>query len=296
MDSLAPEDLISLIVLAALWGASFLFIRIAAPLLGPAVLMDLRVLLAAAALVLYSAAVKRLPNLKTRWRSYLVLGGLNAAIPFTLIAFAELHLPASVAAILNATTPLFSALVAVFWLHDKLTRTQTFGLLLGVIGVGVLVGGGSFVLTPGLLVAVAASLLAACLYAIGGVYSKAAFHCVSPLNLAIGQQLGAGLLLLPAAGLTSPHHRITPQVAFAVLALSLLCTAVAYLLYFRLIARVGPTQTLTVTFLVPVFGVLWGVLLLHEPLMLSWIIGLTVILISMWLVTGAILPSRWRLN
>src|SRR5579883_1329186 len=194
-----PRDSLFLLLLAALWGGSFLFIRLASPVIGPVVLMDARVLIAGLALLVYAALLARMPDLWRRWRAYLLLGGLNAAAPFTLIAFAELHLPASLAAILNATTPLFGAVVAFFWLHDRMTAKKIVGILIGVIGVVVLVGWSPFPLTPLVLLSVGASLLAACFYGIGGVYSKVAFQKEPPLALAMGQQLGAGVVLLPFA-------------------------------------------------------------------------------------------------
>src|SRR5215217_2088838 len=137
---MATRDLGALFVLGALWGGSFIFIRVAAPVLGPFVLMDLRVLLAAVALILYAVAASRLPKLRYRWREFLVLGTLNAAIPFTLIAASEIELTASLAAILNSTTPLFTAVVAAAWIKDGLTVRRAVGLALGLVGVVVLVG------------------------------------------------------------------------------------------------------------------------------------------------------------
>lgn len=275
-----------LLLLAAFWGASFLFIRMASPVLGPVVLMDLRVLIAGGALVFYALSFARLPALWSRWKAYLLLGAVNAALPFTLIAFAELHLPASLAAILNATTPLFAAIVATLWLHDRLTAKKVIGLVVGVIGVGILVGWSALPLNATLFLSVGASLAAAGCYGIGGVYSKVAFKGTPPLALAIGQQLGAGLLLFPFAVLKLPTVFPSVPVLLAVAALALLSTSVGYLLYFHLMATIGPTNTLSVTFLVPVFGLLWGALFLGESLSLGWLIGLVVILLSLVLVTG----------
>src|SRR4051794_21500399 len=135
-----PRDLGALILLGALWGSSFLFIRVAAPVLGPFVIMDVRVGLAVVALSLYAVAVNRVPKLRFRWKELLIIGALNAAIPFTLIASAEINLTASLAAILNATTALFAALVAAVWIGEELTSRKILGLLMGIVGVTVLVG------------------------------------------------------------------------------------------------------------------------------------------------------------
>ena len=280
------RDLGALLLLGALWGASFLFIEIAVPALGPVLLVDLRVLLAAGALVLCAVAVGSLPALRARWKEFLFLGGLNAAAPFTLIATSQLNLTASLAAILNSTTPLFGAVVAAVWIGEALTVRKAVGLLLGVAGVAVLVGLDPVPLSGVVLLAVGASLLAALCYALGGVYVKRTFSGVSPLGMGIGQQAGAAVILLPPAVATLPGELPSLAVVLSVLGLALLSTAVAYLLYFRLITSVGPTKTLTVTFLVPVFGVLFGVVLLAEPVSVGTFVGMGTILSSVGLVTG----------
>jgi len=283
---MGTRDLGALVILGALWGASFIFIRVAVPALGPFVLVDLRVLLAAAALVLYAVIASSLPKLRSNWGRFLVLGGFNAALPFTLIAAAEINLTASLAAILNATTPLFAAVVAAVWIGEVLTPKRVGGLLLGIVGVAVVVGWTPVALSPVVVLSVGASLVAALSYGLGGVYAKRAFPGVPPLGMAIGQQAAAGLLLVPPAAATLPGEAPSLAVVLSLLSLSLLSTALAYLLYFRLITSVGPTSTLTVTFLVPVFGLLFGALFLEEPVGVGTFVGLGVILSSVALVTG----------
>lgn len=283
---MGARDVGMLLLLGALWGASFLFIEIAVPALGPVLLVDLRVLLAATALALCTVIVGHLPALWARWKEFLILGGLNAAAPFTLIAASQLNLTASLAAILNSTTPLFAAVVAAAWIGEALTVSKAVGLLLGVVGVVVLVGLDPVPLSGIVLLSVGASLLAALCYALGGVYAKRAFLGVSPLSMGIGQQAGAAAILLPPAIAAVPGEAPSLAVVLSVLGLALLSTAVAYLLYFRLITSVGPTKTLTVTFLVPVFGVLFGVLLLEEPVGIGTFVGMGTILSSVALVTG----------
>ena len=280
------RDLSALFLLGALWGGSFLFIRVAVPILGPALLMELRVLLAAVALALYAVVVGRLPALRARWKEFLVLGGLNAAAPFTLIAISQLNLTASLAAIMNSTTPLFAAVVAAAWIGEELTTRKIFGLLLGVVGVAVLVGLDPVPLNGVVLLSVGASLLAALCYALGGVYARRTFPGVPPLAMCIGQQAAAAAILLPLATASLPEESTSLAVLLSVLGLALLSTAVAYLIYFRLMASVGPTKTLTVTFLVPVFGVLFGVLLLGDPVGVGTFAGMGIILSSVALVTG----------
>jgi drug/metabolite transporter (DMT)-like permease len=281
-----PGDLGALTLLGALWGGSFLFISVAVPALGPALLVELRVLLAAVALALCAVAVGRLPALRSQWKEFLILGGLNAAAPFTLIAISQLNLTASLAAIMNSTTPLFAAVVAAAWIGEELTTRKIFGLLLGVVGVAVLVGLDPVPLNGVVLLSVGTSLLAALCYALGGVYAKRTFPSVPPLAMGIGQQATAAAILLPLAAANLPEEPPSLAVVLSVLGLALLSTAVAYLLYFRLMASVGPTKTLTVTFLVPVFGVLFGVLLLGDPVGIGTFAGMGIILASVALVTG----------
>lgn len=283
---MSARDLGALLLLGALWGGSYIFIRVAVPELGPTVLMDLRVLGAAAALILYAAASRRLPSFKKRWRSFVVLGALNAALPFSLIAFAELHVTASLAAILVSATPLFAACVSAIYLGDALTIKKVLGLLVGVAGVAITVGWSPLHLGSAVALSVAALLTAALFYSFGGVYAKRNFVGFPPLTLAIGQQLGAGLVLLTPAAATLPEHLPSAGAVLAVTGLALLSTALAYMFYFRLLDSVGPTKTLTVTFLTPAFGLLWGVLFLGEPVEPGMILGFAVILLSLVLVAG----------
>lgn len=285
-----PTDFIVLVVLAALWGGSFLFMRIASPAIGPLLLADVRVLIAGGALLVYAAAFGQVPPFRARWKSYFVMGAFNAALPFSLISAAELHLTAGLAAILNATTPLFAAIVSAVWLNEELTVRKVVGVLLGLAGVGVLVGWSPLELEPLVVLSAGASLLAAVLYAFAGVYARINFIGEPPLALSIWQQMAAGILLLPmalpATAIALPNLYLTVEVGVSVIALALLSTSLAFLLYFRLIARVGPTKTLSATFLVPVFAVLWGMLLLQETVHAGTLLGMGTILLAVFLVTG----------
>ena len=287
-----PRDFAGLIMLSALWGGSFLFIRVAVPALGPFLLVELRVGLAAAALFLYALAAGRMPKIRGRWRSFLVLGFLNAAVPFSLISAAEIHLTASLAAILNSTTVMFTAIVAAVWMGDPLTARKAIGIVLGIVGVSVLVGWDPLPLNGAVLFAVAAMLLASLSYALGATYAKRSFSGIPPLGMAIGQLSGAVVLLLPMAVVSVPERAPSTVVTFSMLGLAFLSTAVAYLIYFRLIENVGPTSTVTVTLLVPVFGLLFGVLLLEEPFGPGTLAGLGIILTSVVLITGLALRKK----
>jgi len=280
------RDMGELLLLSVLWGGSFLCIRVAAPVFGPIVLIELRVLIAGLVLLLYAALTKTSLNLRKHWQYYLIVGILNSAIPFTLIATAELRLTAGLAAILNATAPLFGAVVAAIWIKETLTINKIIGLVLGLVGVAVLVGWSSLPFTTIVMLSILASLAAAACYSVAGVYTKVMARGANSVAVATCSQLGASLFLLPFTFAAPAQHVPTLTVLIALLVLALFCTAVAYVLYFRLIANVGPTRALTTTFLSPIFGVLWGVLLLREPLTWSTIVGFAIILSGTGLVTG----------
>lgn len=285
---------LALIGLAALWGASFLFIRIASPVFGPLLTIQGRVTLAAIALIIILAATRRSAEFKKRWKSYLIIGAINAAIPFTLIATAELTLPASMSAILNSLTPLFTALVVWGWMKEPLSLRKWAGIFIGVIGVGILVGWSALPFTSKTILAIGLSILSTISYGFAGVYAKKTFAGVPPLSLAAGQQAGAAVLLIPFTAFNLPvsNHPIPVIAVVSVVGLALFCTALAYLLYFYLIESVGPTKTLSVTFLIPVFGIIWGILFLHEQITFGMLIGLIIISASVFLISDVRLRKR----
>lgn len=281
---MTPKQLGALILLAAVWGASFLFYRIAVPVLGPFLLVELRVFLAGFALLAYTLLSQKTLQLKANWRKLFILGFLNSVLPFTLIAAAQLVLSASLASILNATTPLFAAVAATIWLDERLSLKQILGLPIGILGVAVLVGWSPLEFNSEVGLAVSAMLLAALAYALAGIYIKRNFTGVSGLTLATGQQLAAACLLLVPASFSVPITAPSATVVLAVIALALLSTALAYLLYFYLMAQVGPTKTLSVTYLIPLFGSLWGVLFLNESFTAAMGLGLGLVMLSVMLV------------
>ncbi|HXM82580.1 MAG TPA: DMT family transporter [Burkholderiales bacterium] len=264
-------DVGRLVALAAIWGASFLFTRIVAPVLGPVLTADLRVLVAGLALVAYF----RLTGFDPHWRrwskKYAFVGFLNSGLPFLLYAYAALYLPAGLMAVLNATAPMWGALLTALLLGERLTSRRAAGLALGVVGVAVLSRPDAG--TAQALLAIAASLAAAFLYGLSGVYMKRWAGDVPARGMAVGTQVAAGVLMLPLIPFSPPLAEPTLIVVASVLALGLLCGAVAYLLYFRLIADIGPAGALTVTYLIPLFGVLWGALFLGEALSITMLAG-----------------------
>lgn len=281
-----------LLLLSAIWGASFLFMRLGAPVLGPALVVELRVGLAAVFLLLMAAWLRRPLQLRAHWQQHLVLGLFNAGLPFLLYGFAARTLPASLMAILNATTPMWAALIGAVWLRRPLGGRSLAGLLLGVAGVGLLVGFDPATVQPGAWVAIALCLGASLSYGIATHAAQAA-PLKDPFANAHGSMWAATLVVAPAVPFFSQPVWPGPAVAVAMLALGVLCTGVAYLLYFRLLQDIGAAPTLTVTFLVPVFGVAWGHLLLGEPVGWHTAVGAAVVLTATALVTG-FGPAAWR--
>jgi drug/metabolite transporter (DMT)-like permease len=288
---MTPRQIAMLLALAALWGASFLFMRVAVPEFGPIVLADARVALAGVVLLGYATAVGTRPALRARWRDYLLLGSVNAALPFSLLAAAQLEIEASLAAVLNAMAPLFGALVAAVWLGERVTHAAKGGLVLGVVGVGLVVGLSPFDIDLPFVLAVVACLGAAFAYGVGANLVRVRFTGEPPLAIAIGQQLAAAVVLLPLV--PAVPVRATPGAVdvACVLALALGSTGIAYLLYFRLLRELGATGGMTVIFVVPVFGVLWGALFLDERIHLGTIVGGAAILLSVWLITRFRAPA-----
>ena len=281
------RDVARLFVLAGLWGGSFAFMRVAVPALGPFWLTFLRVTIAFAALFALAAIRRDIPPLRPRWRDYLVVGIVNSALPFVLICFAEQYISASSAAILNATSPFFGAIVAALWLREPLTTRQLGGMTLGLAGVVLLVGWQPEPLTGSILAATLACIGAALCYGISSVYAKVRLAAVPSSAVALYSQLAAGIALAPVVAAVPLPAPPTALVALNVLALALASTALAYRLYFRLIANVGPARALTVTFLIPLFGVLWGAAFLGEPLATNTLSGCALVLAGTWIATRA---------
>jgi drug/metabolite transporter (DMT)-like permease len=285
-------DLAELILLAAMWGGSFLFMRMAVPEFGPVALIALRVgitaLLFLPALFFRGRAI----SLRRHWKPLTVLGLINSAVPFILFAYATLHLTAGLAAVLNATVPLFGALAARIWSGERLAGSRVVGLAVGFLGVGLLVWDKIAVRTENSFAAVGAALAASFLYAISAIFARRRLPDVHPMVTVAGSQWAAAIFTLPAAIWLWPAKSPSAGGWGAVLGLALVCTGLAYLLYFRLIARIGPTRAITVTYLIPLFGMLYGVLLLDERVTLQMFAGCAVILLGTAMTTGLLATGR----
>jgi len=286
-----PRQAGGLVVLAAIWGASFIFVDIAVPALGAVGLADARSLVGAAALILYALVMRQALRSGASKATFALVGAVNVALPFVLIAAAQLTIPPSLAAIINATAPLFSAVIAAAWLGHRLSLQAVLGLALGLAGVALVVGGAPIDLDATTLLAVAASTGAAACYALGGHLTKDRFPGDPPLVLAAGQQLAAGLMLTPFLLADPPNAAPDGGQVAALLALGIGSSGIAYLIYFRLIEEVGATSALTVTYLVPVFGVLWAALFRDDEITVGMLVGAAVVLAGVALVTRASFPG-----
>jgi drug/metabolite transporter (DMT)-like permease len=285
-------NIVELLLLAAIWGASFLFMRMGAPEFGPVALIALRVGIAALVLlpVLRSAAARQ--HLRNKAWPLLVVGIVNSALPFCLFAYSTLYVNAGFDSILNATTPLWAALVALLWLKTPMAKLQVLGMLIGLAGVVILVWDKIGAGLPSVWLAIGAALAATLLYGFAVNYSKQRLAGVPPFVVAFGSQSFATVVLLPFALFYWPSGPISTSAWYAVLGLGVVCTGFAYILYFRLIENVGSAYAASVTFLIPIFGVIWGAVFLREEVSPTMMMGCLVVLLGTALATGKVKLPR----
>lgn len=287
-----PADVLELCLLAALWGGSFLFMRLGAGEFGPVALAGLRVLGATLFLLPLLAARRQLGVLRAHWRDIFLVGLANSALPFLAYSYAALAITAGLSSIFNATTPLWGALIAWLWLKDRLTPSRVLGLLIGFGGVLWLAWDkasfkpGADGTSTGW--AIVACLGATLLYGWSASFTKKRLTGVAPLAVATGSQVSAALVLTLPMLWFWPTQAPSATAWLAVGLLALACTGVAYVLFFRLIARIGPSNTIAVTFLIPAFAVLWGWIFLAEGITTAMVIGCAVILVGTALTTGLV--------
>jgi drug/metabolite transporter (DMT)-like permease len=290
------RDIADLLLLATLWGASFLFIRMGAAEFGPVALAALRCTGAALFLLPILLWRGQAAALRRHWRAIALVGIANSALPFVLFGVAMLAINAGLSAIFNAATPLWAAASGALWLHERLGPMRVLGLLIGLLGVmGLAWSKAGFAVNEhgvSAALAIAACLGATALYGFAACFAKKRLSGVPPMALATGSQLSAAIVLaLPALWLRpTATPSATAWVALALLAV--LCTGVAYILYFRLIAHTGPTNASAVTFLIPAFAAFFGWLFLDEAITLPMVIGAVVILIGTALAMGLLPRTR----
>ena len=289
---MTPRSAIDFVLLAALWGASFLLMKLGAAEFGPFVTAFLRVFLASLFLLPMLLWQGQMPALRARLGPIFLVGVLNSGLPFALYCFAVLHITTGLSAILNATVPLWGALVAWAWLRDRPDGSRMLGLVIGFVGVTALAWDkASFSgADPMSGLAVLACLTATLLYGIAASFTKKYLNGTPAMASAAGSQIGGSLVLLIPAWMTLPAQVPGLQAWIAIVLLSFFCTAVAYILFFRLITHMGPARTVTVTFLIPVFGVAYGSVLLSEALTLSMLAFGAVIVLGTALAMGVLRP------
>lgn len=283
-----PQDLARLVALAAMWGGSYLFMRYAVPHLGAVLMIEMRVVIAGIALAVMIHATGGAIGWREHWRAYAFQGALGLALPFVLIAHALTAIDASTAAILNALSPLFASIVAAVWIRDPVTPAKAAGIALCIVGTAVLVGWTPAAMRPPELLAASMSVAATALYGYTIVYTRVKLRAASPMGTSAGTLLMAALALLPFTPTDRDLSAVPAMAWLAVLALAVVSTTIAYILYYRLIADVGPVKAITVTLLVPIFGMLWGVLFLGEPLTPGRIAGCAIILAGCSLILGLV--------
>jgi drug/metabolite transporter (DMT)-like permease len=279
-----PKDLLGLLLLAAIWGSSFLFIKMVVPRVGVGITMSMRVMIAAAFLVIVVCANGKFPDLKKNWWRYLLLGLFNLVLPTALIVFSVSTINASTASILNAMTPLFTLLIARFWLNEKLGVQKISGLVLGLSGIIVLVGWSPMPLNASTGLALLASLGAAISYGFGNVFSRVKFAGAEPMKTATGQMIAAAVLVSPILFTDTASGMVYTDVLLLLMVLGIVCTALAFILYFKLISRIGSVNTSMVTILVPVFGILWSAIFFNEPVTQALLVSLLLITAGLLLV------------
>jgi drug/metabolite transporter (DMT)-like permease len=291
---------VDLILLAAIWGASFLFTRLGTVEFGALPTAFVRVAIASVFLLPLLAWRGQVPVLQRHWKKIFVIGVLNSGIPFLCFAFALLSITSGLSAILNATTPLFGALAAWLWLRDRPAASRFVGLAIGFAGVALLAWDKASFKPDASGVApawaVLACLVATLCYGIAGNAAKVYLGGLPALATATGSQIGAAILLAVPAIWAWPAHMPSLQAWLALAAVGVLCTGVAYILYFRLIEEAGPARALAVTFVVPVFAVIYGALFLGESVT-GWMLACgAVIVCGTALSTGMLRFGKSRLE
>jgi drug/metabolite transporter (DMT)-like permease len=279
-------DVIDFVLLSAIWGASFLFLRIGAPEFGAFALIGLRTGIAACCLLPLVLLREGKTSLVAHARELTMVGIVNAFIPFTLLAYAAISLTAGFTSLINATTPLFAGLVGMFWLKAKLTRLQWIGLFIGAIGMIVLTWGKVDFKPGGSGLAIVAGLIATLSYGFSSHYTKKNLAGVSPMTVTAGSQTAGALLLLPFAIYFWPQTMPSAKAWGAAILLAVLATAIALILFFRLIARLGGQKASAVTFLIPVFAAAFGALFLGETVTVSMVTGGAIVLAGTALTLG----------
>lgn len=281
-----PHSVFELLLLSFFWGSSFLLIQVGVAEFGPAPLIFLRTMIAGLVLLLVLAFRREVWVLFKHWKNFIPLGLLDSSLPYMLSAYAALHIPSGTISVINAVTPLWGALVAWLWLGIRLTVTGALGLLIGLLGITFLVWERFELALSDSTLALTAAVLGPICYALSACYAKKYLSSFSPFVNATGSSLTSGVLLLPLAWYWWPTESVSSVAWLAALVLAVLCSAVAYVLYYRLIQHIGPARAMTVSYLVPVVGLFWGWTLMGEHFTLRTLFGVLLIFTGLALANG----------
>ena len=282
---MAPVHFLQLVLLAAIWGASFLFMRIAVPQIGAVWLLEIRLISAALFVLLVAQWMRQPLELRSNARHYLILGAFNTAIPFFAMAWAATTLSAAILSVINATAPLWGLIVGFLWRGKAISASAALGLVCGMAGVAAIVGVGQNELGTDEVIAVLGCMIAPICYGIAACYAEHARSLPAFAN-AHGSIWASVALIVPLMAVTPMPDAWPASAVGAALALGVVCSGIAYLLYYHLVSVVGAASALTVGYLIPLFGVTWGWLFLGEEVGLHTVIGAVLVLAGTALVTG----------
>ncbi|MEC7581652.1 MAG: DMT family transporter [Pseudomonadota bacterium] len=287
MVNAATRTYIELLLMSAIWGSSFLFLRIAAPEFGPFLLIQMRVLTAVIVMLPICVMFGKLGELAANWRVIFLVSLMNMAVPFCLFAYAALFMGSGLLSIMNATVPFFTALIGFAVFGQRLSSLSLFGMAVGFSGVIVLVFDPDAIdLAEGGLLAVSAALSACFLYGMALNLVSRRLTAVSGLAITTGSLLFASVLLVPFSTQSLPDKMPDISAWAAVAALGIGCTGLAYLMFYRLIARIGSDQTIMTAYLIPLFSLLWGSLFLSESITVFTVLGCLLVLLGVGMTTG----------
>ena len=289
------RDYIELLIMSAIWGSSFLFLRIAAPEFGPFLLIQMRVLTAVVVMLPICISIGKWGELTANWRVIFLVSLANMAVPFCLFAFAALHMGSGLMSIMNATVPFFTALIGFAVFGQRLPILSLCGMVVGFTGVIVLVFDPDAInLAEGGILAVLSALCACFLYGMALNLVSRKLMKVSGIAITTGSLISSSILLLPFSTQSLPETMPAAPVWAAVAALGIGCTGVAYVMFYRLIARIGSEQTIMTAYLIPLFSLLWGYLFLSESITTSTVLGGSLVLLGVAMATGK-LPGLTKL-
>jgi len=285
MKRVSLRDISELIFLSAIWGSSFLFLRLTSPVFGPIFLIEMRVLSGLAVLLPLVLFLGKLAEFQKHWKMIATVSLMNMAIPFCFFAFSAVYIGAGLLSIINATVPIFSACVAYVVYKERLSRSSLLGLLIGFLGVVVLMfnPGESFGSSGWL--AILSALLACLLYGTAINLTVNNLQGVSGLTITAGGLFVSSLVLLPFALWARPEVLPVGNIWWSVFALGIVCTGFGFVMFYRLIDRIGAGRAIMTTYLIPVFSILWGNIFLGESVTLIMVVGCILVLLGVGLTT-----------